>query len=607
MPARNPTVTDALLLASLGALLAGVGHGLFVLLRVYGMNRFSWASRDILWFGPISYALYIVPLTLLAFAVARRLSSRARAMAMITTPLTIGAVGVLLLARVVHPLALLLLSFGIAWRIASWLSDEFDRRVPIARRFTAALAIGVALISVLVRGVPLVRESRAIANGTAASEAAPNVLFIILDTVRAASMGMYGYKVPNTPHLEQLAATGTRFAWAFSPASWTLPSHASMFTGLDARATESGWRQTLDGSKLTIGEYMASRGIVSAGFVANKNFTTWETGIHQGFHRWDDFDISPKEIFLASTYSQTPLVRDLLGMDSVVARWTTLTRFNLRLSSEFMHVRRSATNIVDDFLGWQSKVGDKRYFAFVNLFDGHDPYIAPKPWDTKWVAKPKGKDRYESSIAYMDHELGRLFDELRRREQLDKTLIIVSSDHGELFGEHDLFLHGHFLYLNSIHVPLVMRLPGRIPAGTVVTVPVSLDRIAATILDMIGDTTPAFPGTSLRATWGGATKHEEVSTAESWVEQYPWPTKDDPASKGPVVSVADSTWHWLRNGDGREELYRYREDAVEENDVAPHPENADTITRLRERAARRKLIEPQPVAAPVASRARGRP
>jgi arylsulfatase A-like enzyme len=587
---RTLTLADALVLACLGSLLAAMGHGAYVLLRVYGMNRFSWASRDVLWTGTLSYALYLVPLTLLVFGVTRLFSPRVRTIATASTPFVLAGLAVLLLSRVIHPLALFLFSLGISVRLGVWIASDVPRYMRLARRVTIAAAAFCAVVSAGIRLGPSIREWRASGSVAGASAESPNVLFIILDTVRAASMGMYGYQIPNTPNLERFAAEGVKFDWAFSPASWTLPSHASMFTGVDARATGAGWRNSLARSHLTIGEYLKDRGFLQAGFVANKSFATWETGIHQGFHRWEDIGLSPMEIFWASTLSQTTFVRDLIGADSTVSRWKTLRRFNLRLSSESKHARRHANEIVDRFLDWQGGVGERRFFAFLNLIDAHDPYEAPAPWATKWVPRPRGRDHYDATIAFMDHELDRLFEALKQRGIYDRTLVIVGSDHGELFGERGLMMHGRSLYLNVVHVPLLMRFPPKVPAGVVVTDPVGLQRLPATILDILGEQGHPFPGRSLAETWDSTTSGRRELTAEQWLDAYPWPSATDPNPQGPIASVVDSTFHWLRDGRGREELFRYRADRTEERDVSASPESAPILEAMRATARRARLI-----------------
>ena len=583
------TLRNALLVAGMCALMAGLGHASFVALRVFAMHKFSWATRDIIWMAPLSYAIFIIPATLLVFALNRLAPRIFSARIVLTVPLALAVFGMLLLVRVIHPLALLAFSLGVALQLSSWLVASLPASLVLARRIVVTLLVGVLAASLLIRGVPIIEESRAIARADPLPASAPNVLFIILDTVRASSMGIYGYARNNTPQLKRFAADGALFEWAIAPASWTLPSHASMFTGLDARAAGAGWKRSLERSATTIAEVLAEHGFVAAGFVANPHFTTWETGLAQGFHRWDDFDSSPQETFWASSLAQTTVVRDLVNAESWAARWTAVRRFDLRVQPEPEHERRSGAAIVDRFLKWQELLDSRRFFAFLNFYDAHTPYVSPPGWAHLYPTAPTGRDTYDSAIGYMDAELGRLFEALQARGILDQTIVIVSSDHGEQFGEHNLSLHGNSLYLNTIHVPLVIRYPRAVPAGTTVKTVVSLERIPATIMDLTAIERTPFVGASLRRSWDDVIA-EGTTHAHSWIEKHPWGRPNEPATKGALTSVVDSSWHWIRNGDGGEELYRYREDAAEAIDRAPSSELGGVRAALRAAAQRQQLL-----------------
>ena len=136
------------------------------------------------------------------------------------------------------------------------------------------------------------------------------------------------------------------------------------------------------------------------------------------------------------------------------------------MPSEPQSDRRWSPEIIAEFLEWQQKVEPRPFFAFLNLYDAHDPYEPPREVRTRFSTSPGKQDLYDAGIAYMDDALGRLFDILKERGLLDRTLIVVTSDHGEQWGEHDLRNHGNSLYLPAVHVPLVLRFPERIAAGT---------------------------------------------------------------------------------------------------------------------------------------------
>ncbi len=189
---------------------------------------------------------------------------------------------------------------------------------------------------------------------------------------------------------------------------------------------------------------------------------------------------------------------------------------------------------------------------------------------------------YEGSIAYLDHQLGMLFRELGARGILDSTLVVVSSDHGEQFGEHGYVGHANSLYGILVHVPLVISFPGRIPSGIVKSV-VSLRDLPATVMDQLnlGSVSP-FEGRSLAAWWSGEESLGiREDTALSEVEYRPglpgWPMR----GRGAIASVVMDHWHYIRSGDGREELYDLGVDPEELEDRARESGLENLLERLR--------------------------
>jgi arylsulfatase A-like enzyme len=193
------------------------------------------------------------------------------------------------------------------------------------------------------------------------------------------------------------------------------------------------------------------------------------------------------------------------------------------------------------------------------------------------------RDAYDGAIAYLDQSLAELAATLARRGLSESTLIVITSDHGEEFDEHGVFEHGYSLYLPSLRVPLVIRWPGRVPAGRRVEVPVSLRDLPATIVDLVGlSRASPFPGQSLARYWrSGAAERPangairmEVSRADG---QPPW----FPTSRGDMQAVVVHGMHYIRNGDGGEELYRIVSDPWERQDLASSSVHRDDLHLLR--------------------------
>jgi arylsulfatase A-like enzyme len=415
----------------------------------------------------------------------------------------------------------------------------------------------------------------------------PNVLLIVLDTVRAQNLSLYGYARDTTPALRKFAKSCTLFERAVSTAPWTLPSHASMFTGRCPGGLSAGWGTPLNDTYPTVAEMFREQGYATAGFVANLDYCCRQFGLNRGFTHYDDFPLSLGEMALCSNLVRT-------ATDLNMAR--RLVNYHDELN------RKPADMVNRQFLRWLDANNQRPFFAFINYFDAHSPYLPP-PSFSKFGA-PRGKDHYEymrdrwlrigqldmqelspmqvqaeldaydGAIAYQDDQLANLLEDLRARDLLDNTLVIITSDHGEQFGEHRLFGHGNSLYMTLLHVPLLFRFPRRVPAGLNLSQPVSLVDLAATIVDLaeLGGSV-RFPGNSLARCWSGRWNRSNLSEeailseVEKCVSWRPW----YPTSIGSVKSLIWKDFHYIQNESGQEELFDLREDGKESRNLALLP------------------------------------
>ena len=545
---------------------------------------FIWLSRDYVWMTPLANVLLFlvaaVPLGVVgsAWSRARNLPVAAGLFA------TLGALTLTLLIPGLHHLASLAVAIGIGTRVGGWIGRDALPRIRVLGR----AAMGVAAI---IAAVALGRDAwqrrqvgtRIASLGTARPEA-PNVLVIILDTVRAASMSFLGYPRATTPRLAALAAEGAVFEHAWSTAPWTLPSHAGMFTGRYPSQLSTNWRDPLDGSVPTLAEALVARGYRTAGFAANHFYTSYESGLTRGFLEYADYRRTPKQVLLSSTLTQTNLFWALLHGNGVLPRLRDLVRLDLRLQTMWTSDRKLATHVTDEFLSWQAAATGRPFLAFLNMYDAHLPYDPPPGFAERFAPEPSELDRYDGGIAFMDEALGAMFDTLRTRGVLDNTLVIISSDHGEGFGEHGLHGHGNSLYRPELHVPLVVRFPPRVRAGLRVAEPVTLRDLAATALDAAGPSpsAPALPGTSWFAVLDGGQGSDVVSEVSAGVNTEP----HHPVSRGAMRSLVSDSLHYIRNGDGVEELYRWREDPAEAADRARDAGAPGWMARMRDLVAR---------------------
>jgi arylsulfatase A-like enzyme len=433
------------------------------------------------------------------------------------------------------------------------------------------------------------KERRALAALPGADPGRPNVLFIVLDTVRAQSLSLYGYDRPTTPSLQRLAKHGVCFDRAMAPAPWTLPSHAMMFTGRSLRETAVGIMAPYKAPYATLAEVLSARGYQTAGFVANTDFLCPAYGLHRGFSHYEAYGRSLGQVIQASALGQK------LGTDYAVLQY---------LGYHQLLGRRTAPGITGGFLNWlEGKSPERPYFAFLNYLDCHSPYIPESEAAGKFAPRPPAnpavsravdysaeevvalRNAYDECILGLDREVGGLIDCLKAQGHLENTLVVITSDHGEHFGEHGLMEHVNDLYLQLLHVPLVLLHPSGVPGGERILPPVSLRDLPMTVLDLIGyGREAAFPGKSLARLWekSGAPRGDEDLPVVSEVNRAePWVPARYPATRGPMKSLVWRDYHYIRNGDQREELYHVTDDPQEENNLVGSAGARAVLERLR--------------------------
>ena len=225
----------------------------------------------------------------------------------------------------------------------------------------------------------------------------------------------------------------------------------------------------------------------------------------------------------------------------------------------------------DEFLSWLERRDTRPFFAFLNYYDAHVPYESPREFRQKFQSADPAMAGYDAAIAYLDHELDRLFTELQRRGELDNTIVMVTSDHGEHFGEHGLRAHANSLYLPLLHVPLlVWGGTAGIPADVRVTAPVSLRDLPNTVLELIGST-ERVSGQSLTRTWNASPQPDDATPILSEVRAGIRTPPNEPVSRGAMSSLITADLHYIRNGDGAEELYAYIADPGEQQNLVATP------------------------------------
>jgi arylsulfatase A-like enzyme len=331
---------------------------------------------------------------------------------------------------------------------------------------------------------------------------APDVVLVVLDTVRAANMSAYGYGRETTPTFARLAGEGALFLDATAPSTWSLPSHASLFTGLFPSghgAHEES--RVLAPDVPTVAQVLGDNGYETLCFTANPHISD-SFGLTRGFQKQDRAWLGPSA---GRSFQFIFRVLDVVG-------WS--------------NEDKGGGHVVDNFERWLAtrSPDSPPAFAFLNFLEAHFPYHQTPPRflarftqlgglerrevslkamaaqfgrrlseeEIAAIAEP-ARDMYDAGIAYADFLLERVVDAVAEAGRLDRTLLVVVSDHGEMIGEHGEFGHGAALYEPDLRVPLLLRYPGAVAAGERVARPVSTVGIYATILDLVGLVAPRKP------------------------------------------------------------------------------------------------------------------
>jgi hypothetical protein len=464
--------------------------------------------------------------------------------------------------------------------LASLVGSGFVIRLQFRARAWFEISACVVLL-VVIAGLQAIgdqefceRPTRRIGTPTPAKP--PNVLFIVLDTVRRQNLSIYGYSRQTTPFLETLAETSAVYSNAVSVASWTLPSHSSMFTGLyplshgahkfETRATEpSGKTPGLLAEHLTLAEILRDQDYQTAGISANL-FVGPSYGLDQGFdyfcNQQNPFLLVPSPRIMSHSYL-VDWLRDSLPV--------SLTRV-------FAMPHGNAERVIDAGLSWiDSLNSEDSFFLFLNLMDAHDPVMPPPHlndrfsgftpelygvWYSELTEVLRIEDRelnreerehlasqYDASIAYIDQQLARLAAELDERRLFDSLVLVITSDHGEAFGEHDILGHGRELYGELIDIPLLVRFPGGARAGSV-THPFENRKLFDLIRSAVG-----------------ISVQREATPWESAAEAYPnW--TEDPRDQQVRRAFRFESFKYTDSSDGHEELYDLSRDPEEIRNIA---------------------------------------
>jgi len=403
----------------------------------------------------------------------------------------------------------------------------------------------------------------------------PNVVVIVMDTVRQDHLSCYGYERETTPFLEELARSGRLYRNAYSTSSWTVPAHASLFTGLHPVSHGMHWEHLhLSEELVTLPEVLKEFGYMTLGFTEN-SWISESKGFGQGF-------------------------------DSLKYDRSKLKSSKMRNKS---------------FLGFKKsleEIGDKPFFVFINLVSAHAPYrssgqffkmflsdpayekevkvdfLAPRAKGTGFPSKKALThltEHYDAEIRYVDHIIEAIAEELQRKGLWERTLFIVTSDHGESLGEHEHLEHQFYLYEHLVRIPLIIRYPKLFPPGSHDDNPVSLTDVFPTVLRVLEIDPKQFSiqGHSLLP---GETMPERSILCEYYVhpgftdakkysrEEYKHPRIREQLMRR-LKSIRVGDFKWVQGSNGTKELYDIAKDPGETRNLAEHSDFSVTAEKLR--------------------------
>jgi arylsulfatase A-like enzyme len=612
---------DLFLLSAWGGLAAGLLEALarVACRAIDPSQRIYLVSRHFLWLGPLSNLLFFLGLGLF-LSMAVKLSPRAAGWLCPRIVCVCAVFPVLIaLGPQIYAEAWMVFGLGVAVQLVPILERHFTSlRRRLLWSFPVMLGFVIPLAGFVLVG-DQIKQARERDRPLPPANS-PNVLLIVLDTVRADHLSLHGYERSTTPVLAQFAKKGIRFDQARATAPWTLPSHASMFTGRWPHELGEEWMTPVRGQFATLAEYLGDHGYATAGFVANVGYCSEETGLARGFTYYEDYVLEK-----LAPLRTSGLVDNLAG--SITSIIPALNLSALRPLQQFMiswfeiGKRKNARSINHAFLTWLShrRETSRPFFAFLNFFDAHDPYVLPQGVPRRFVRYPVtmeeaivvyelwplydklslplryidlARDSYDDCLGYLDEQLGQLFDALKLRGLLEKTLVVVTSDHGEGLGEHKQFGHGYSLYRTEIRVPLVIRPPAVLNQSRVVSEPVSLRDLPATIVDLLGlGVGSPFPGLSLARFWRNSSSGNadlasdgDPVVSELRFQNPQLPNRGrSPSAQGPLISLALDQFVYIRNElDGSEQLFDQHSDPSESRDQSRNESMRPVLENFRD-------------------------
>jgi len=375
--------------------------------------------------------------------------------------------------------SIVLLTLGLFFLLVK---TRFDTTIPLSVLMFLAIAVGPAVFVMTKKTY----EPPASDFKPASDHKVKHVILITIDTLRADALSSYGSTAISTPNIDSLAKDGTLFKNAYSAAPWTLPAFSSMMTGVSPTVHRTfAFDSKLPEKFKTIAEYLRDSGYYTAA-IGDNFYLHPEFNMDQGFLEYNFF---PRRQMIVDSFGATLIKKSFPST---------------------MNPYASTDQLTDLAIDWIGRNRDSDFFLWVHYYDPHLPYTPPREYiskeavpddsigyelvsaaairdghfapnasQRKWI-----KELYDAEVRYVDASLGRLLEAFKEESLYKSSLIILTSDHGEEFWEHDGFEHGHTLYNELIHVPLIVKLPGK-HSSQVVEEEVTTQSLMPTVLQLM--------------------------------------------------------------------------------------------------------------------------
>ncbi len=610
-------------------LVEGLGLLFFQRVNWKQWGRIMHASKEILWVSPLVDTILFLFVALAVWLVSRFFKRLPAVRVLVFLLVFLAAYDWLSLTGRLYPRASLLLSLGVAAAFIRWLANHELAAVRFWKRSWAYSIVLLLAVFAGIQGSKKFYERRVEGSLPAASPGAPNVLVVVVDTLRADHLSAYGYTRATSPVMNRIAEQGVLFENAVAPSSWSLPSHASLVTG--RTPLEHGWvnvqpmpwlgwgRSAMNGYP-TLGEVLQQRGYRTGAFSANRVYFSRGVGLGRGFIHFEDYFSSAGDALTRTLYgrkiarfyfyrsNKSKVTRALrsLGLSS----WLDQDSEGSGDYGGAFGVRKRADDVNQEMLRWVE--GDRRrpFFAFLNYLDAHYKYGGPSnypkpPWDrgtSPDTSRRTSIDEYDAGVLYADDSLGRLLAELDRLGLTQNTIVVVTSDHGESLGDHALTYHGAALYWELIHVPLIFSYPGHLPEGAKIAMPVSNAAIPSTILSLLDQNRPdagarqIFPGPPLSALWQASGAIPQWPNPIAQLPQTDIVVREDRAVEGRVPiattgsmeTLVTPRWQLIVHTKRGVQLYDRRSDPEEAHDLAQTDEGRAVVSNLLQELAERR-------------------